>query len=156
MQNFQSLGAPPPDPRASGGWGLCPQTPSLQRLGASPPDLQTQPPLLRISGYAPANSIKIQKLASASWLSPHPSIYVLLINFDIHIQKLQSVCKFFYSNSSVARGRAAGAVRPPIALKSIQNTTFLVLVRPIFAPKMKIAPQWYWRAEAVKNLLWLE
>ena len=26
MQNFQALGAPPPDPRASGGWELCPQT----------------------------------------------------------------------------------------------------------------------------------
>ena len=38
MQNFRALGAPPPDPRASGGWGLCPQTPSLRRLGASPPD----------------------------------------------------------------------------------------------------------------------
>ena len=25
-------------PRASGGWGLCPQTPRLRRLGASPPD----------------------------------------------------------------------------------------------------------------------
>ena len=37
MQNFRALGAPPPDPRASGGWGLCPQTPSLRRLGASPP-----------------------------------------------------------------------------------------------------------------------
>ena len=38
MQNFRALGALPPDPRAFGGWGLCPQTPSLQRLGASPPD----------------------------------------------------------------------------------------------------------------------
>ena len=39
MQNFQALGAPPPNPRASGGWGLCPQTPnSLQGLGAPPPD----------------------------------------------------------------------------------------------------------------------
>ena len=26
------------DLRASGGWGLCPQTPSLRRLGALPPD----------------------------------------------------------------------------------------------------------------------
>ena len=33
-----SAGAPPPDPRASGGYGLCPQTPSLRRLRASPPD----------------------------------------------------------------------------------------------------------------------
>ena len=28
MQNFQALGALPPDPRASGGWGLRPQTPT--------------------------------------------------------------------------------------------------------------------------------
>ena len=27
MQNFRALGAPPPDPRASGGWGLRLQTP---------------------------------------------------------------------------------------------------------------------------------
>ena len=38
MQNFRALGAPPSDPCASGGWGLCPQTPSLRRLEASPPD----------------------------------------------------------------------------------------------------------------------
>ena len=38
MQIFQALGAPPPDPRASGGWGLCPHP----------------PPQLRISSYAPA------------------------------------------------------------------------------------------------------
>ena len=66
MQNFRALGAPPPDPRASGGWELCPQTPSLRQLGASPPDPHwppaaggsaprppKQPPPLRISGYAP-------------------------------------------------------------------------------------------------------
>ena len=59
MQNFRALGAPPPEPRASGGWGLCPQTPSLRRLGvwglrpqtpiglrrlgAPPPDPQNSP-----------------------------------------------------------------------------------------------------------------
>ena len=41
LRNFRTLGAPSPDPRAYGGWGLCPRTP------------QTAPPL-RISGYAPA------------------------------------------------------------------------------------------------------
>ena len=41
MQTFRALGAPPPDPRASGGWGLRPQTPQTA-------------PSLRISGYAPA------------------------------------------------------------------------------------------------------
>ena len=39
MQNFRALRAPPPDPRASGGWGLCPQIPkSLRQLEALPPD----------------------------------------------------------------------------------------------------------------------
>ena len=52
MQNFRALGALPPDPRSSDGWGLCPQTPSLRQLGASPSDPQISPPL-RISGYAP-------------------------------------------------------------------------------------------------------
>ena len=41
MQNFRALGAEPLNPRASGGCGLCPQTP------------KTAPPL-RVSGYAPA------------------------------------------------------------------------------------------------------
>ena len=27
VQNFRALGAPPANPRASGGWGLCPHTP---------------------------------------------------------------------------------------------------------------------------------
>ena len=44
MQNFRALGAPPPEPCASGGWGLCPQTPSLRRLGAPPPDPPNTPP----------------------------------------------------------------------------------------------------------------
>ena len=45
MQNFQARGAPPPDPRASGGCGLCPQTPNiLWQLGAPPPDPQNSPP----------------------------------------------------------------------------------------------------------------
>ena len=57
MQNFRVLGAPPPGPRASGGWGLCPQNPSLRRwelrlqtpigirrLGAPPPEPQNSPP----------------------------------------------------------------------------------------------------------------
>ena len=44
MQNFRALGALPPDPCASGGWGLCPQTPSLLQLGAEPPDPQNSFP----------------------------------------------------------------------------------------------------------------
>ena len=45
MKNFRVLGAPPPDARASSSWGLCPQTPSLRRLGALPPDPQNSPPI---------------------------------------------------------------------------------------------------------------
>ena len=38
------------------------------------------------------------------------------------------------------RSQGAGAIVLPIGLKSMQNNTFLVLLRPIFAPKMKTAP----------------
>ena len=53
MQNFRALGAPPPDPRASGGWGLCPQTPGPPVAGGGAPRAPKQPLPLRISGYAP-------------------------------------------------------------------------------------------------------
>ena len=33
-----------------------------------------------------------------------------------------------------------GSLNPPIGLKNVQNSTFLVLLRPISAPKMKTAP----------------
>ena len=36
-QNFQALGATPPDPRASSGWGLCPQTPVPTAAGVFAP-----------------------------------------------------------------------------------------------------------------------
>ena len=49
MQNFLALG------------GLCPQTPGLRRLGAPPPDPQTAPPQLRISGYAPGSTLTFLK-----------------------------------------------------------------------------------------------
>ena len=44
MYNFRALGAPPPDPRASSGWGFCPQTPSFRQQGASHPDPHISPP----------------------------------------------------------------------------------------------------------------
>ena len=53
MQNFQALGAPHPDPRASSGWGLCPQAPSLRRQGGFALRPPKHPPSLRISGYTP-------------------------------------------------------------------------------------------------------
>jgi len=44
-KNRRALGARPPDPLASGGWGLCPQTPiGLRRLRAPPPDPHNSPP----------------------------------------------------------------------------------------------------------------
>ena len=52
-------------------------------------------------------------------------------------------------SSSVARG----GLYPYISLKSMQNSTFLVLLRPIFAPKRKTAPQRDRGAEIVKDLL---
>ena len=42
---FSRAGGSPPDPRASGGWGLCPQTPSLRRLGAKPSHPQNSSPI---------------------------------------------------------------------------------------------------------------
>ena len=53
MENFQALEAPPPDPRASGGWELCPQLPASGAWGLRPQTLKTAPQL-RTSGYAPA------------------------------------------------------------------------------------------------------
>ena len=46
MQTFRALGAEPPDPRASGGWGQSSQTSpiGLRRLGAKPPDPPNSPP----------------------------------------------------------------------------------------------------------------
>ena len=44
MQNFRALGAPPPNPRASGGWELCPQTPSLRQTPKQPSELRPQTP----------------------------------------------------------------------------------------------------------------
>jgi len=38
-KNRRELGDPPPNPLASGGWGLCSQTPSLQRSGTPRPPL---------------------------------------------------------------------------------------------------------------------
>ena len=66
MQNFRALGAPPPDPRASGGWGLCPQTPSLRQLGTSPPDPHW-PPAAGGSAPRPPNSPPIANFWLRAW-----------------------------------------------------------------------------------------
>ena len=54
--------------------------------------------------------------------------------------------------SSGARGAGGGGYNLLIGLKSMQNRTFLVLLRPIFGPKMKTI-QRDWGAEVVKDLL---
>ena len=62
-----------------------------------------------------------------------------------------------YQQRSRREGAGAGGCYSlPIGLKGMQNWTFLVLLRPIFAPKMKTAPQRDWRAKVVKDLLLLE
>ena len=67
-------------------------------------------------------------------------------------------CRLVYnccrqSTCSVARGEGGGAQASPIGLKNMQKSTFLVLLRPIFAPKMKTAPpQRDLGAEVVKDL----
>ena len=70
MQNFRALGVPPPDPRASGGWGFAPKPPVSGGWG-----LQPQTPI----GYLPQNS-------------PHPiadfwlrACYVLFIYVTVEL-----------------------------------------------------------------------
>ena len=46
MQNFWAVGGPPPDPRASGGWGLCPPNPHPPVAGGFAPR-----PLLASGGW---------------------------------------------------------------------------------------------------------
>ena len=52
---------------------------------------------------------------------------------DLHLSK------HINPGGSVARDGAGGARGPPIGLKSMQNRTFLVLLKPVFAQKMKTA-----------------
>ena len=67
MQNFRTLGAPPPDPRAFSGWGLFPLTPSLRRLGALPPD-PYWPPAAGGSAPDPHISPPIANFWLRAWL----------------------------------------------------------------------------------------
>ena len=53
MQNFRALEAPPPDPRASGSWGLRPLPPLASGDWGTHPQTPKTDPTLRISGYAP-------------------------------------------------------------------------------------------------------
>ena len=74
-------------------------------------------------------NLPILKYWVCSWLTKRQNIYCWLV---------YHCCR--QSTSSVARVGGRGARSPSIGLKSMQNSTFLVLLRPIFAPKMKTAP----------------
>ena len=81
MQNFRALGAPPPDPPASGGWGFAPKPATSGGWGRSPQTPKTAPPL-RISGYAPDESYKILQI----YISPKSeNLYSLLQRIKITI-----------------------------------------------------------------------
>ena len=87
MQNIRALGAPPPDPRASGGWELCPQTPSLCRLEASPPD-HHWPPAAEGSAPRPQYSPPIANFWLRTWL--------LLHHFNVFGYNSTSIVMFVY------------------------------------------------------------
>ena len=118
MQTFRALEAPPPDPRTSGGWGLCPQTPSLWRLGASPPDPHWAPgappsdpklaPPLRISGYSPGYFSIILMfwgiIVQVWWCSYVFTVTYLLLLFFTHLFFCNckgSYCKLFWRSFPV-------------------------------------------------------
>ena len=65
MQNFRALGTPPPEPRASVGWGFAPIPPlAYGGWGLRSQISKTALPPLRISGSAPG--------LEASLPDPHP------------------------------------------------------------------------------------
>ena len=101
LQNFLALGAPLPDPRTSGGWGLCFQNPNFRRLGASPPDPHWPP--------AAEGSPPDRKIAHlhCKFLATHLVIYcsIILMFWGIIVQVSQYivmfVCFYCYLSSAV-------------------------------------------------------
>ena len=90
MQNFQALGALPPKPRASGGWGLFPQTPnSLRLLRGSAPRPPKQPLKLRISSCVPAtfctvyNHMGFCSLCFEQFFLHHSVANLMMLTIDI-------------------------------------------------------------------------
>ena len=85
IQNFLALGALPPGPRASSGWGLFPQTPSLRRLKATLPHRKMPPPTggpytatsLHIFCHAPDQKYAKQICATSRRL------IINILNFEI-------------------------------------------------------------------------
>ena len=74
QKKILSAGGSSMRPRASGGWGLCPQTSRLWQMGDSPqtpnclrqlgvpPPVPCNTPTLQISGYAPGTNTRMSSL----------------------------------------------------------------------------------------------
>ena len=101
--------------------------------------VSSTPPLLIFDSLRKSNLTKhaarefyilIFRIFSVKIFRPWIIIFLQSLTFSV-------VCT--NQGSSVAR-RAGGRLEPPIGLKSMQNSTFLVILRPIFAPRMKTAP----------------
>ena len=70
MQNFRALGAPPPDPRTSGCWGLCPQTPGTWGLLPRPHWLPAA------GGSAPTHSLHHSEFLATRLITPNKEIEI--------------------------------------------------------------------------------
>ena len=84
MQNFWALGAPLPDPRASGGWGFTPSPPASGGDAVATggwgfcPQIPKHNTPLQISGYAPEWEYAI----------PLEFVVVLFLNADAILNKI--------------------------------------------------------------------
>ena len=102
-QNFRALGAPPPNPRASGGWGLCPKTPiGRRRLGDPPPDPQNSPPIANFWLRAWCEDVfvelcshdGIQYICGTVYRHPKCNFKTFNANLEIQIMQLNKDKKF--------------------------------------------------------------
>ena len=103
-QNFRALGALPPQPRASGGLGLRPQTPSFRRLRTSLPD----PYFLPAAGGSaprPPNQPPIANSWLRAWLNWF-SISLIITTIIMLIIKIY-ILTIFKENSVFFTGKEA-------------------------------------------------
>ena len=73
------------------------------------------------------------------WLSQLTMLLPGRIYIALGPWHFRNYCNIILPNSSVSSG-GRGELEPAIGPKSTQNSTFLVLLRPIFAAKTKTAP----------------
>ena len=117
MQNFRALGAPPPHPRASGGLGLCPQTPSLRRLGASPPDPHW-PPAAGGSAPRPPNTaphcefLTTGLLICTGTMNEWSKILIIKTRSGVEDTRLEAKAKDSPSGDRPSRGQGKECSRP--------------------------------------------